>query len=201
MWSAVNFMTRPVVTVRHATPLSEAGAILANCGYAAVPVVDDGGLLLGVITAGDVLRANHRGFATAGEAMACPALAAEMFADVHVVGQLLLGQGIRSLPVVDDEGRVIGIISRGDLLRLDLTSDDAIAVGVQKLLDDYTGKRRWVAQVRGGDVTLAGRFDDDPERRIAIALARTVPGAKTVRIGHGGRAEPAEVPQAADVSP
>ncbi|WP_283609485.1 CBS domain-containing protein, partial [Mycolicibacterium poriferae] len=92
-------MTRPVVTVRHGTPLSEAGAILANCGYAALPVDDDGGLLLGVITAGDVLRANHRGFATAGEAMACPALAAEMFADVHVVGQLLLGQGIRSLPV------------------------------------------------------------------------------------------------------
>ncbi|MDY6998215.1 MAG: CBS domain-containing protein [Actinomycetota bacterium] len=182
MWSAVNFMTRPVVTVRRDTPLTEAGAVLAGYGYAALPVVDADGLLLGVLTAGDVLRGNHRGLATAGDAMACPALVAEMFADVHVVGQLLLGQGIRSLPVVDDEGRVIGIISRGDLLRLDLTSDDAIAVGVQKLLDDYTGKRRWIAQVRGGEVTLAGRFDDDPERRIAMSLARTVPGVTAVHI-------------------
>lgn len=86
------------------------------------------------------------------------------------------------MPVVDDEGRVAGIVSRGDLLRLSVTSDDAIAVGVQKLLDDYTGKRRWVAQVKAGEVTVAGRFDES-ERRIAVALARMVPGIRDVRIG------------------
>ena len=37
--------------------------------------------------------------------------------------------------------------------------------------------------MRQGHVTLAGRFDDDTERRIAVALARTVPGARDVRIG------------------
>ena len=37
--------------------------------------------------------------------------------------------------------------------------------------------------MRQGDVTLAGRFDDDSERRIAVALARTVPGARDVSIG------------------
>ena len=183
MIAAVKLMTRPIVTVRRDTPLHEAGSVLAEYGYAALPVVDGGGLLLGILTAGDVLRGNHCGLETAGQAMTRPALAAEMFADVDVVGQLLLRQGVRSVPVVDDEGRVIGIISRGDLLRLDLTSDDAVAVGIQKLLDDYTGKRRWIAQVREGEVTLAGRFDDEPERRIAVALARTVPGVRDVRIG------------------
>ncbi|MGZ5390886.1 MAG: histidine kinase, partial [Mycobacterium sp.] len=63
------------------------------------------------------------------------------------------------------------------------TSDDAIAVAVQKLLDGYTGMRRWIAQVRDGRVRVAGRFDDDPERRIAMALTRMVPGTRDVRIG------------------
>lgn len=59
---------------------------------------------------------------------------------------------VMSRPVVSVQSS-----TRGDLLRLSATSDDVIAVGVQKLLDDYTGKRRWIAQVREGDVTSPAR--------------------------------------------
>lgn len=183
MLTAADVMSRPVVSVQVSTPLQEAGALLADYGYAGLPVTDGNGVLLGVLTSGDVLRADHSRQQTAGSVMTTPAVVAEMFSSLDGVGRLLLQRGIRSVPVVDDSGRVIGIISRGDLLRLNVTSDDAIAVGVQKLLDDFTGKRRWVAQVRGGDVTVAGVFDDDSERRIALALARMVPGANEVRIG------------------
>ncbi len=82
---------------------------------------------------------------------------------------------------------MLGIVSRGDLLRLDLTSDEVVAVGAQKLLDDYTGRRRWVAQVRQGEITVAGVFDGDAERRIAVALMRMVPGgARDIRLGGAG---------------
>ncbi|KUI32078.1 histidine kinase [Mycobacterium sp. IS-1496] len=185
MFRAHEVMTRPVVSVQDSTPLHEAGTLLAEYGYAGLPVTDHSGVLVGVLTSGDVLRARPADHHTAGAVMSAPALAAEVFADLDDIGRLLLRRGVRSVPVVDDQSRVVGIVSRGDLLRLNTTSDDGIAVGVQKLLDDHTGKRRWIAQVRDGVVTVAGHFDDDSERRIATALARMVPGAREVRIGAG----------------
>lgn len=183
MLRAQDVMTRPVVSVQRSTPLPEAGSLLADYGYAALPVTDGSGILMGVLTSGDVLRADPAHHHTAEAVMSAPAVAAEMFSGLDRVGRMLTRRGVRSVPVVDDDGRVVGIVSRGDLLRLNVTSDDAIAVGVQKLLDDYTGKRRWIAQVQQGEVTVAGRFDDDSERRIAVALARMVPGTREVRIG------------------
>lgn len=184
MLRAGNVMSRPVVSVEHSTCLREAGALLADYGYAGLPVTDESGVLLGMLTGGDVLRAGPAGQDRAvGTGMTAPAVAAEIHTDLDDVGRLLSRRGIRSVPVVDGDGRVLGIVSRGDLLRLDLTSDDFIAVGAQKLLDDYTGKRRWIAQVRQGEVLVAGRFDGDAERRIAVALMRMIPGVQAVRIG------------------
>ncbi|MEO3761272.1 CBS domain-containing protein [Mycobacterium sp. B14F4] len=188
MLPVTDVMTRPVVTVRCAASLRAAAVPLAEDGYAGVPVVGDDGRLAGMLTVGDVLRAREAAVETAGAAMTAPAISVEISTDLDTVGRLLLQRGVRSMPVVDDENRVVGIVSRGDILRLSMTSDDAVAVGVQKLLDNYTGKRRWIAQVREGRVTVAGCFDDDSERRIATALARLVPGIREVRIG----ASPAE---------
>lgn len=182
MLKVTEVMSSPVVTVRGATSLREAAVPLATLGYAGVPVVDEEGRLLGMLTIGDLLRAHQTGMQTAGAAMTAPCVAAGLASDLDTVGQLLLTRGVRSVPVVDDQGNVVGIVSRGDILRLSLTSDDAIAVGVQKLLDNYTGVRRWHASVRDGSVTLSGQYDDDADRRIATALARTVPGSREVRI-------------------
>ncbi|ULE31523.1 CBS domain-containing protein [Mycobacterium sp. IDR2000157661] len=183
MLPVTEVMTRPVITVRCAAALRAAAVPLAEDGYAGVPVVDDDGRLAGMLTVGDILRAREAALETAGAAMTAPAVAVELSTDLDTVGRLLLQRGVRSVPVIDDENRVVGIVSRGDILRLNLTSDDAIAVGVQKLLDNYTGRRRWIAQVREGSVTVAGRFDDESERRIATALARMVPGIREVQIG------------------
>lgn len=183
MLHAGDVMTRPVVTARATTPLHEVGALLADYGYAGLPVVDGGGVLLGFVTSGDILRADRTRDHTAGEVMTSPAVAAEVSSDLDAVGRLLVRRGVRSVPVVDGDGRVVGVLSRGDLLRLNETSDYVVAAGVQKALDDYTGTRRWIAAVRDGDVTVAGFFDDDQERHMAAALARTVPGARAVRIG------------------
>lgn len=185
MLQVTEVMSRPVVTVLTSASLRAAGVPLAADDYAGVPVVDEQGHLCGMLTTGDLLRAHETGMQTAGAAMTAPPVTASPTTDLDTVGQLLLTRGVRSIPVVDEENNVIGIVSRGDILRLSLTSDDAIAVGVQKLLDNYTGARRWTAQVRDGCVTLTGQFDDDAERRIAAALTRTVPGYRKVRIDAG----------------
>lgn len=176
-------MSRPVVSVQHSTSLREAGGLLADYGYAGLPVIDESAVLLGMLTCGDVLRADPGSRDTAGAVMTHPAVTAELYSSLEDVGRLLTRRGIRSVPVVDDDGALVGILSRGDMLRLDLTSDDVIAAGAQKLLDDYTGRRQWIAQVQQGVVLVAGRFDGDPERRIATALVRMVPGVRDVRIG------------------
>ncbi|WP_370500388.1 HPP family protein [Mycolicibacterium sp. jd] len=183
MVQVTEVMSRPVVVVGRSTSLRASAVPLAEDGYAGLPVVDDEGRLVGILTIGDLLRAGEASIQTAGAAMTAPAVAARAESDLGAVEQLLLTRGVRSVPVIDDEGCVIGIVSRGDILRLSLISDDAIAVAVQKLLDGYTGMRRWIAQVRDGRVRLAGRFVDDPERRIAIALTRMVPGTREARIG------------------
>lgn len=188
MLRAGDVMSRPVVSVQGSTPLREAGVVLAAYGFAGLPVVDESGVLLGMLSGGDVLRAGSVAEDTARAAMTTPALTVDITSHIDEIGRLLVGRGgIRSIPVVDGEGRVLGIVSRGDLLRLDLTSDEVVAVGAQKLLDDYTGRRRWVAQVRQGEITVAGVFDGDAERRIAVALMRMVPGgARDIRLGGAG---------------
>lgn len=53
--------------------------------------------------------------------MTAPAVAAADYQDLTEVMQTLLRHGLRSLPIVDDEGRVVGIFSRGGALRIMLT--------------------------------------------------------------------------------
>lgn len=177
---ARDVMQRPVATVGRDAPVAEAAVPLAEQGYAALPVLDHRDRLVGMLTSGDVLRGTMSGDAhTVAEVMTAPAVAVPAYQDLAEVTRVLLSRGLRSVPVVEDDGQVVGIVSRGDLLRLLLKPDEAIAVSVQRRLDDYTGTRRWCAEVSGGQVTIRGAFVDESERRIAIALARTVPGTRS----------------------
>lgn len=173
-------MHRPVATVHQGVPVTEAAVPLAEQGYAALPVLDDRDRLVGILTSGDVLRGTmSEDTRTVAEVMTAPAVAVAAYQDLADASRLLLSRGLRSIPVVEDDGHVVGIVSRGDLLRLSLKPDEAIGVSVQRRLDDYTGARRWRAEVSGGRVTIRGLFADESERRIAIALARTVPGTRS----------------------
>jgi CBS domain-containing protein len=172
-------MQNPVTTVRQSTSVRMATIPLAEHGFAALPVVDDQDRLVGMLTSGDVLRAGEASTETVDAVMTAPAVAATASQDLAEVARQLLQPGLRSLPVVDDDRRVVGLLSRGDVLRVMLRPDDAIAAHVQALLDEYTGKRRWRVAVNEGRVTITGAFSDESERRIAIALANTVPGTRT----------------------
>ena len=176
-------MSRPVVAIDEDTPVRVAAVTLAEHGFAALPVLTGDGQLAGVLTSGDVLRAGELSAdLTAADTMTTPAVVAATCQDLAEVVRMLLRQGVRSLPVLDSAGRVQGMFSRGDALRIMLRPDDAIEAGAQARLDDYIGPRRWHATARGGAVTVTGAFADDSERRIATALVRTVPGVREVTI-------------------
>ncbi|MFE7799568.1 CBS domain-containing protein [Nocardia sp. NPDC057440] len=171
-------MQRPIIAVRHNNTAREAALMLAELGYAALPVLDRNDRLIGVLTSGDLLRAGELND-TVSAVMTTPAISVSDNAALAEVMSRLVTHGLRSLPVVDADGRVIGMFSRGDALRLMLTPDDALAADAQNLLDQYTGGRRWHVTVHEGEATISGRFADESERRITIALTRTVPGIRT----------------------
>lgn len=146
-------MCRPVVTVYADSPVRAAAVTLAERGFAALPVLFRDQCLAGVLASGDILRAGEPDDGvTVGQVMSTPALAAAGDQDLAEVIAMLLAHGVRSLPVLDEHGRVQGMFSRGDALRLMLRPDEAIAAGAQSLLDDYTGPRRWRATAREGTV-------------------------------------------------
>ncbi|WP_040867017.1 CBS domain-containing protein [Nocardia exalbida] len=177
-------MQRPIIAVRHDDPARAAALMLAELGYEALPVLDQADRLIGVITSGDLLRAGELDD-TVGAVMTTPAVSIPGAAALAEVMSRLVGPGLRSLPVVDADGRVVGMFSRGDALRIMLTPDDALAADAQTLLDQYTGARRWQVTVEEGDATVSGRFADESERRIALALTRTVPGIRAVTVAAG----------------
>jgi CBS domain-containing protein len=192
-----DIMTRPVFTVRPTDPVEGAAALLADREITAAPVIDERNRLVGMVSEGDLLRNRVPDDPTAhlrvtpefagrrphivAEVMTRDVVTAWPTEDVADVARTMLSRDVRSLPVLDG-GHVIGIISRRDLLRSVLRTDDVLAHEVQQRLDAYAGEPgRWTATVTDGVVRIDGPVDDDEEQRVVEILARTVPGVTTVR--------------------
>jgi CBS domain-containing protein len=133
-------MTRDVITVRPEALIHEAARLMATHGVSGLPVIDDGGQVMGIISDGDlILRqrprkdkpwwrsffANGERLAreyrkatglTVGEVMTHPALVISPVFAIETAAAILETRGIRRLPVVRD-GRLVGIVSRGDLIK------------------------------------------------------------------------------------
>src|SRR6266516_630377 len=200
-------MSSPVVTATTTTRLKEVAALLVRYGFNAVPVVEgEEGTLVGIVSEADLVsletapdRRVHllppsqptrpqggpgagppSGMPprTAGEVMTREVLTLPGDADTADAARLMLSRGIKSVPIVCGH-RVVGIVSRRDLLKVLARSDQAIAVEVERLLAEELGDLRPHAEVADGVVTLA---DADPvTRELAEVLVSTVPGVVAVR--------------------
>ncbi|WP_439381068.1 CBS domain-containing protein [Amycolatopsis lexingtonensis] len=184
---ARDIMTRPVVRVGPATPVREAIVLLTEHCVAALPVVGADDAVLGVFTEADALRSGVAGRGPSpevlvGTMMTAPAETVGLDTDVTEIARRMLGDRLRSVPVVDD-GVLVGIVSRRDMLSPLVRQDDSIASHLNALLTDYSGHReRWTVSVTGGMVTVRGVFTDEAERRVVAALAKTVYGVIGVEL-------------------
>jgi len=107
-------MTTEVVTITPDRTVEEAAATLRQHGFGGMPVVDDQGILIGMVSEFDVI--SKRGH-TVGEIMSRGVISVGDEVSADQVTSLMGLHGIRRVPIVRD-GRLIGIISRSDLLRL-----------------------------------------------------------------------------------
>jgi CBS domain-containing protein len=113
-------MTKEVVTVRADTPIYEAMAVLRKHDITGVPVVDDDMVLIGIITEKDVLRLfyadDEQKNKTVGCFMTRPAVSYRENETVENVCDFLMINYFRRVPVVSKKGKVVGIISRPDII-------------------------------------------------------------------------------------
>ena len=115
--TAVEIMSSPVITVGPDTTIDQAVAILEERRVSGLPVVDDEQRLLGMLTEFDLLRAirNLRLQGRVREFMATDVVAVDTGCCLTDLIDLMLETRVRRVPVLQD-GRVVGVISRRDLV-------------------------------------------------------------------------------------
>lgn len=192
-----DIMSSPVYTVRADSPVEDAAAVLAAHSIAAVPVLNEAGRVVGMVSEADVLRnrvptdpgvhpvddtGEQARPGSVAEVMTGWVVTANPADDVSDIARIMLENEIRSVPVVDDM-TLVGIISRRDIMRAVVRTDDTLRQEAQHRLDEYAGgERRWTVDVTDGTALIDGAFDDDAERRVVSILVRTVPGVAAARV-------------------
>ncbi|MFI1566496.1 CBS domain-containing protein [Streptomyces sp. NPDC020490] len=171
-------MTGEVVVAHRDTPVRELVRLLERHRISGLPVVDHDDKVLGMVSGTDLARAPAGG-RTAGELMSTPAVTVHPEQSVSDAARVMERHGIERLPVIDEEDRLIGIVTRRDLLRVFLRTDgtirrqviDEIVVGALGLPPDAVA-----VSVRDGMVTLAGRVERRSDIPPAVRSAYRVEG-------------------------
>ncbi|MFH8727345.1 CBS domain-containing protein [Streptomyces termitum] len=193
-------MTHHVITVSATTPFKEIARLLVEHDVSAVPVVDEDRRLLGVVSEADLLRdtselpdlegrwggvrllSRERGLPeaeTAADLMTSPAVSAQPGWNLVETARTMNRKGVKRLPVIDETGRLAGIVSRTDLLRPFLRGDTAIREEIEH--DVLAGTLRLApgtlrVAVDDGVVTLTGRVDERADIPVIVRLCRSVDG-------------------------
>ncbi len=152
MMTVRDAMTKTVTSVHRSTPLRDVAQLLIDQRISGVPVVDEDGRVVGVISEADFLvkeqgpePVRHRRLArfigesresraqlaklaavTAGEAMTSPAVTIGSRRRISEAAAVMTARRMNRLPVVDDE-RLVGIVTRADLVRAYVRTDDELA--------------------------------------------------------------------------
>ncbi|MER7078486.1 CBS domain-containing protein [Saccharopolyspora kobensis] len=174
---AGDVMSRPVVTVRGFDSIRTASVVLTEHDFTAVPVVDDDGVLIGIVTEADLIRdaiaydprSRVRDVRTStqptlvNQIMTKKVRAAAPDTDCADIAETMLKHNLRTVPAVQN-GIVVGIVTRRDLMR-GLARDDAV---IRRNLGRF---EQWPVAVRDGAVVITDPVDDPHAREVARAVA------------------------------
>lgn len=198
-------MTKDVHTVERSTPLRDVARLLAEHAISGLPVVDEGHVV-GVVSEADIL-AKERGTpekrarmvdllldtkagdntrleaTTAGDAMSAPAVTIVPGAQVAEAAAKMLDEHVNRLPVVTREGTLIGIVTRADLVRAFVRSDEEIE---REVREDVALRLLWIVPedievtVDSGVVRLTGTVENKMTAEMLPRFVQRVPGVVSV---------------------
>lgn len=201
-----NVMSTDVATVRPTTPFKDIVSILEQRDVSAVPVIDAAGHVAGVVSQADLLleqgtqepdqthslaswwrrhRNAPRARATiAAELMTTPAVTVNARATVVYAARELTRHDIKRLPVVDENGTLVGIVSRKDLLSVFLRKDEDIREDVVRNVFEFglgtpPGAMPNVS-VHDGEVALEGQLEMKSQLSLAEEMTRHTDGVVDV---------------------
>ncbi|WP_406264154.1 CBS domain-containing protein [Streptomyces sp. NBC_00191] len=206
-----NVMVGEVISVMPATPFKDVAKLLAEHDITGLPVLDDDGRVLGVVSESDLLvrqasaggadeeqqgprhgrtaglaadtRDDKREGLTAGLLMSAPAITVHAEDTVAKAARTMLRRGVERLPVVDAEDRLVGIVTRRDLLQVFLRPDSEIRRHVvEDVLTDTLGLAPNVIEVHvvDGVVTLEGQLERRSQIRVVLQLTQRLDGVVSV---------------------
>jgi CBS domain-containing protein len=209
--TVADVMTRDVVTVSEETGYKQIVETLARRSVSAVPVIDADRHVVGVVSEADLLHkidvgtlephgwlverrrariAREKANADfARELMTTPALSVAEDDPIAATARIMDSERVKRLPVVDAEGRLVGIVSRSDLLRPFQRSDEDLRT---EILDGVLLRTMWMdpsgftVTVEQGVVTIHGEVERRSTIPILVAVIRAVPGVVDVieRLSH-----------------
>ena len=184
-------MTSEPATVTAAAHTKEAATVLAELHISVLPVVDEDDRICGVVSEADLIRDAfppdasthlfprqriHRTAVLVSEVMTSTAITVHESTDVADVAELMTSRNLKSVPVIDEDHRVVGVVSRSDLMRVRARGDDLVEQDVEALLASI-GHRDWKVggarrrrrhrrpEHHAGPVDRRGRGSDRHRRR------------------------------------
>lgn len=201
-------ISRDVVSATPGTTFKEAVDLMVAHDVGALPVLDDLGRVIGIVSEADLLaKAGYAGpprrallalldvvdgddaswrkarARTVGDVMTTRPRTLRPEQDVAVAARTLVRSRHKRAPVVDDTDLLVGVVTRQDLLGAYARPDDAIADEITAALADPTRTPEGNgahARVRDGVVTLTGSVTDELDRRVVAGSAWRVPGVVDV---------------------
>ncbi|WP_415947180.1 CBS domain-containing protein [Streptomyces sp. KLOTTS4A1] len=183
--SVADLMTPTAVSVAPETTFKEIARLLDEYDITAVPVVDAAERPLGVVSEADLIRRHYHGAeaGTAGALMSSPAVVALPGWSVVRAARVMDRTKVKRLPVVDDDGRLIGVLSRSDLVQLFLRRDRAIQ---EEIVEDVITRTLGLSpsalsvDVTEGRVTLSGTVQEQRLIPVLLRLCDSVDGVVAV---------------------
>jgi CBS domain-containing protein len=203
-----DLMTPEVVTVHPTTPIKDVARSLVDHRISGMPVVDDDGRIVGVVSEGDLIvkeqgkdAAERRPLArifgdspatraqlakglalTAGDAMTAPAVTVSADALVGEAAAIMTRKRINRLPVVDGD-KLVGVVSRADIVRAFVRTDEQLAGAIR---DDVLYRTLWLdpgsfdVVVTDGKARIGGQVERRSEAEMIERIAAMVPGVTGV---------------------
>jgi CBS domain-containing protein len=209
MMTVHDVMTKTVTAVHPETSLKDVARMLVVGGISGLPVVDEGGHVVGVVSEADLLikeqgvgalprrrgarvrgesKAMKDGLAkvnavTAGEAMTSPAITIDPDASLPAAAAIMVDRAVNRLPVTSN-GVLVGIVTRADLVRAYVRSDEQLAETIRYdvlLRHLLVNPVLFEVTVTEGVVQISGRAETRSIAEMIERLVAAVPGVIAVR--------------------
>lgn len=200
-------MTTTVITIGPEASLKEAARRMVEAGISGLPVTDESGALIGMITEADFVKSesgrraakrarllrwltsqdevpDHR--LAVSDVMTTEVVTLGPDADHAEAARVMRKAGIKRIPVLDGSGKLVGLVSRSDILRAFVRSDRDIT---EEITDHVMVEVLWIdprdveVVCEDGNVAFTGRLPTRSDAQLLVDLTRRLDGVASVKDG------------------